>query len=100
MPRFDDVDDPDEPLATVQAVTSGEFPLDSKPLVLIVARKADGAMDQDTEKGEAIRSKVLRLSRSSTLEYADSGHHVQLEKPDEVVAAVRQVIDRARRVSR
>jgi pimeloyl-ACP methyl ester carboxylesterase len=51
LPRFDDVDDPDEPLATVQAATSGKFPLDSKPLALILARKADGAIDQDTEKG-------------------------------------------------
>jgi pimeloyl-ACP methyl ester carboxylesterase len=61
--------------------------------VLILARKADGAIDQDTEKGKAIRSKILNLSRSSTLEQADSGHHVQLEKPDVVVAAVRQIIN-------
>jgi hypothetical protein len=40
--RFDDVDDPDEPLATVQAATRGEFPLDSKPLVLIAARRGSG----------------------------------------------------------
>lgn len=99
LPRFDDVDDADEPLATVQAATNGKFPLDSKPLVLIAARKADGAIDQDTEKGKTIRSKILRLSRSSTLEYADSSHHVQLEKPDQVVAAVRQVIDRGARAA-
>jgi pimeloyl-ACP methyl ester carboxylesterase len=95
LQRFDDVDDPDEPLATVQHATSGEFPLDSKPLVLIAARKADGLIDQDTEKGKAIRSKILNLSRTSILMYADSGHHVQLEKPDVVVAAVREVIDKA-----
>ena len=41
LPHLDDVDDPDEPLATVQAATSGKFPLDSRSLVLIVARKAD-----------------------------------------------------------
>lgn len=99
LPRLDDVDDPDEPLATVQAAISGKFPLDSKPLVLIVARKADGAMNQGTEKGKAIRSKILSLSRTSTLEHADSGHHVQLEKPDVVVAAVQQVIDRERRAT-
>lgn len=93
LPRFDDVDDPGEPIATVNSATSGEFPLDSKPLVLIIARKAEGAFDQDTEKGKAIRSKILNLSRSSKLEYADSGHHVQLEQPDIVVAAVREVID-------
>jgi hypothetical protein len=96
LPRFDDVDDPDEPLATVQAATTGKFPLDSKPLVLIAARKADGAWDQNTEKGKAIRSDILHLSRNSGLLYADSGHHVQLEKPEVVVAAVRQVIDEAR----
>jgi pimeloyl-ACP methyl ester carboxylesterase len=92
LPRFDDVDDPGEPLATVQAATSGRFPLDSKRLVLILARKADGAIDQDTEEGEAIRSKIMNLSRSSTLEQADSGHHVPLEEPDVVVAAVQQII--------
>jgi pimeloyl-ACP methyl ester carboxylesterase len=100
LPRFDDVDDPDEPLATVQAATSGRFPLGSKPLVLILARKADGAIDQDTEKGKAITSKILNLSRNSTLERADSGHHVQLEKPDVVVAAVRQIINGESRTTR
>ena len=100
LPRLDDVDDPDEPLATVHVATSGKFPLDSKPLVLILARKADGAIDQDTEKGKAIRSKILNLSRSSTLEHADSGHHVQLEKPDVVVAAVRQIINGESRTTR
>jgi pimeloyl-ACP methyl ester carboxylesterase len=95
--RFDDVDDPDEPLASVQAATSGKFPLDGKPLVLIAARRADGAWDQNTEKGKGIRSHILHLSRNSSLLYADSGHHVQLEKPEVVVAAVRQVIGKARR---
>jgi pimeloyl-ACP methyl ester carboxylesterase len=96
LQRFDDVDDPDEPLATVQAATTGKFPLDSKPLVLIAAQKADGAWDQNTEKGKAVRSDILHLSRNSTLLYADSGHHVQLEKPEVVVAAVKQIIDKAR----
>jgi hypothetical protein len=96
LPRFDDVDDPDEPLATVQAATRGEFPLDSKPLVLIAARRG-GAMGEDTEKGKTIRSNVLRLSRESTLMYASSGHHVHLEEPDTVVAAVRKITDRERR---
>jgi pimeloyl-ACP methyl ester carboxylesterase len=97
LPRFDDVDDPDEPLATVQAATIGKFPLESKPLVLIAARRADGALGQDTDKGKEIRSKILDLSRNSTLVYADSGHHVQLEEPNVIVAAVRQVIGTARR---
>jgi hypothetical protein len=71
---------------------SGEFPLDSKPLVLIAVRKADGLIDQDMEKGKAIRSKILNLSRTSTLMYANSAHCVQLEKPDVVVVAVRQIL--------
>jgi hypothetical protein len=96
LPRFDDVDDPDEPLATVQAATRGKFPLDSKPLVLVAAR-CGGAMGEDTEKGKMSRSKVLSLSRESTLVYASSGHHVQLEDPDTVVAAVREVSDKGRR---
>jgi len=97
LQRFDDVDDPEEPLATVQRATSGQFPLDSKPLILVTAQKADGAIDQDTEKGKTIRTEILNLSRTSTLMRADSGHHVQLEKPDVVVAAVQQVIDRLHR---
>jgi pimeloyl-ACP methyl ester carboxylesterase len=97
LPRLEDVDDPDEPLKTVNAATSGKFPLDSKPLVLIAARHTDGALGQNTEKGRMIRSKILRLSRSSTLVYANSGHYVHLESPETVVAAVREVMDRARR---
>lgn len=97
LPRLDDVDDPNEPLSTVQHAARGKFPLDSRPLVLIAARKADGLIDQDTEKGKAIRSKILNLSQTSTLMYADSGHHVQLEKPDVVVAAVRQIMDKMHR---
>ncbi len=94
--RFDDVDDPEEPLATVQAATRGPFPLDSKPLVIIAARRGDGALGQDTPKGKTVRSEVLGLSRRSTLIYASGGHHVHLEEPDIVVAAVRDVIDKAR----
>ncbi len=96
LPRFDDVDDPDEPLATVQAATRGELPLDSKPLALIAARRG-GPLGEDTEKGKTIRSKVLSLSRESTLVYASSGHYVQLEEPDTVVAAVRGIMERVRR---
>lgn len=96
LPRFDDVDDPDEPLSTVQAATKGEFPLDNKPLVLIAARRGEGELGQDTEKGRTIRAEVLELSRRSTLVYANSGHYVQLEEPDIVVNAVRNLADRTR----
>lgn len=96
LPRFDDVDDPDEPLASVQAATRGEFPLDGKPLVLIAARRG-GPMGEDTEKGKVIRSKILSLSQDSRLVYANTGHYVQLEEPDTVVATVREIMDRARR---
>jgi hypothetical protein len=50
-------------VVTVQALAES-FRLGSKPLVLILARKADGAIDQDTDQGKAIRSKILNLSRS------------------------------------
>jgi len=90
LPRFDDVDDPDEPLTTVQAATRGKFPLDSKPLVLIAARHG-GALGEASAKGKQVRSEVLRLSRKSSLMYASSGHYVQLDEPETVVAAVREV---------
>jgi hypothetical protein len=93
LPRFDDVDDPDEPLATVQAATRGDFPFDSKLLVLIAARHG-GPLGEDTEKGNSLRAKILGLSRRSTLIYADCGHHVQLDEPDTVVTAVREIIRR------
>jgi len=96
LQRFDDVDDPDEPLATVQAATRGKFPLESKPLVLIAARRG-GALGEETEKGRHIRSEVLRLSRKSSLLYANCGHYVQLDEPDTVVAAVQEVIGSAAR---
>jgi pimeloyl-ACP methyl ester carboxylesterase len=95
LPHLDDVDDPNEPLTTIQAATSGEFPLDSKPLVLIAARNGKGDLGKLTEKGRTIRSKVLRLSRKSTLMYARSSHYVQLQEPDRVVTAVRQIIGTA-----
>jgi pimeloyl-ACP methyl ester carboxylesterase len=53
LPRLDDVDDPDEPLATVQAATSGKFPLDSKPLVLIAARHGRGGQRPSRAIGKA-----------------------------------------------
>jgi pimeloyl-ACP methyl ester carboxylesterase len=96
LPRLDDVDDPDEPLATVQAATRGDFPLDSRPLVLIAARHG-GPLGEETAKGKQIRSEVLRLSRKSWVLYANSGHYVHLEEPDTVVTAVREVMDNAPR---
>jgi pimeloyl-ACP methyl ester carboxylesterase len=98
LPRLEDVDNPDEPLATVQAATTGTFPLGNIPLVLIAARNSDAAMDQETEKGKNIRSKILALSRDSALLYANTGHHVQIEDPDLVVSAIRQVIAKASHV--
>jgi pimeloyl-ACP methyl ester carboxylesterase len=68
-------------------------PLDSKPLALIAARRA-GEMGEDTEKGKTIRSKVLGLSRDSAVVYAKSGHRVQLDEPNTVVATVRQIVER------
>jgi pimeloyl-ACP methyl ester carboxylesterase len=96
MPRLPDVDDPDEPLATVQSATRGDFPLDSKPLVIIAAKR-EGALGEDTQKGETVRSKTLGLSHNSKLVYAESGHYVHLEEPDVVIDAVREVMERARR---
>lgn len=96
LSRFGDVDDPDEPLATVQAATAGKFPLNDKPLVLIIARHADGAFDQDTEKGKAIRSRILGLSHQSSLVHADSRHHVQLDDPATVVTAIQKLVYQSR----
>jgi pimeloyl-ACP methyl ester carboxylesterase len=93
LPRFDDVDDPDEPLKTVQTATEGKLPLHGKPLILIAARHGDGAMDENTEKGETIRANILALSRHSKLIWVDSRHHVQLDKPGAVVSAVREIIE-------
>lgn len=96
LKRFDDVDDPDEPLVTVQAATRGVFPLDTKPLVVIAAHRGDGALDENTTKGGTVRAQVLALSRNSTLVWANSGHYVHLEDPDTVVAAVRKIFESAR----
>jgi len=97
LPRLDDVDDPDEPLATVQAAVHGVLPFDDKPLVLIAARNAEGDLGRDTDKGKTIRSRILGLSRDSKVVYAESGHHVALEKPDTVTDVVKEMISRLRR---
>jgi len=94
--RLPDVDDPYEPLTTVQSATRGNFPLENKPLILIAARHGEDLGD-DTDKGKTIRSRILSLSHSSKLLYADSGHYVHLEKPEIVVAAVHEVVDKTRR---
>ena len=97
LPHLDDVDDPDEPLATVEAAVHGVLPFDDMPLVLIAARNAEGDLGRDTDKGKTIRSRILDLSRDSKVVYAESGHHVALEKPDTVTGVVHEMINRLRR---
>ena len=63
----------------------------------LLLRGAAGKLGEDTEKGKAIRSKVLRLSRDSTVVYAKSGHHAQLDQPNTVIATVRQIVEPTRR---
>jgi len=90
LKRMPDVDDPDEPLRTVNTATQGRYPLGSLPLIVIAARQ--GSLGAHDAKGQRIRKAILNLSTRSRLVFADSGHHVQLEKPGDVVKAVGSVI--------
>jgi pimeloyl-ACP methyl ester carboxylesterase len=78
---------------------AGEFPLGARPLIVLTR----GLPATDNEKGwtvqqqeqdhKRLQAKLARLSRNSRqIVVEKSGHHIQLDQPDAVVDAVRQVV--------
>jgi len=88
-------------LASPQAGTLGSIPV-------IVLTRADGgfgndqdvpATKQEKERREG-QAKLAELSTNSRQILVHSGHNMELEAPDEVVAAIREVVQGARHATR
>lgn len=83
------------------------YQLGDIPLVVLIGGKKDGEPPQGitaeewkrlTEEKRKQKTELANLSRNSKVIITDkSGHHIQLEEPDLVVSAIRQVIDSVRK---
>lgn len=74
------------------------------PLPLIVLTRAEGGYDSnldvspdelDKERRET-QAQLARLSTRGKLILVQSGHNIELEAPDEVASAIRQIVDQVR----
>jgi len=75
---------------------SSEFPLGDLPLIVFTRGKSDDD-GPDAKANEAVRraehAAVARMSRRGQHRIAEqSGHHIQIEQPDLVTGAIRQII--------
>lgn len=83
------------------------YQLGAIPLIVLIGDKKDGETPQGitaeewkrlTEEKRKQKMELANLSRNSKVIISDkSGHHIQLEDPDLVVSAIRQVIDSVRK---
>ena len=82
-----------EELAAIRAVRTGsEHPLGELPLLVITRGVADDSPELEAEHRRE-QEATARMSRRGRLIVAErSGHHVQLEQPDLVVAAIREAL--------
>ncbi|MCI0694304.1 alpha/beta hydrolase [candidate division KSB1 bacterium] len=79
-----------------------EYPFDDIPLIVLTRGKSEYP---DTEEGrqldedrKRLQADLLNLSRNSKQIIAKtSGHHIQLDDPELVIEAIRQVVDSAQR---
>ena len=77
------------------------YPLGDLPLIVLTRGKSEYP---DTEEGrrldderKRLQADLLNLSRNSKQIIAQtSGHHIQLDDPELVIAAIRQVVNSAR----
>jgi len=85
-------------LGAPQAGSLGDLPL-------IVLKRAEGGfgndldisaaqMEKERQEGQALLARLSRNSRQVTIH---SGHNMELEAPDDVSAAIREVVDAVRR---
>ncbi len=80
---------------------TGEYPLGDIPLIVLTRGKSEYP---ETEQGRQLNEErkrmqldLLQLSRDSKQKIAtESGHHIQLDDPDLVIDAIREVVDSAR----
>jgi pimeloyl-ACP methyl ester carboxylesterase len=82
-----------------------EYPLGDTPLIVLTRGKSEYP---DTEEGKQLNADrkrmqldLLKLSRNSKQIIATtSGHHIQLDDPELVIDAVRQLVDSSRRLAK
>jgi pimeloyl-ACP methyl ester carboxylesterase len=79
-----------------------EYPLGDIPLIVLTRGKREypnnEVGDQLNEERMRMQSDLLNLSRNSKQIFAaNSGHHIQLDEPEMVTNAIRQVIDAVQR---
>jgi pimeloyl-ACP methyl ester carboxylesterase len=86
----------DELLAMQRATTGKSYPLGDLPLIVLTRGLADDtgpdgkAFDAEHRQDQL---EVSRLSRVGRLVVAErSGHHIQIEQPDLVIEAIRDVV--------
>ena len=83
------------------------YQLGDIPLVVLIGGKKDGATPQGisaeewqrlSEEKRTQKTELANLSQNSKVIISEkSGHHIQLEEPDLVVNAIRQVVDSVRK---
>ena len=83
------------------------YPLGDIPLVVLIGGKKGGETPQGisaeewkrlSEEKRKQKTELANLSRNSKVIIPEkSGHHIQLEEPDLVVSAIRQVVDAVRK---
>jgi pimeloyl-ACP methyl ester carboxylesterase len=83
------------------------YPLGDIPLVVLIGGKKGGETPQGisaeewkrlSEEKRKQKTELANLSRNSKVIISKkSGHHIQLEEPDLVVSAIRQVVDAVRK---
>lgn len=84
MPSWEDAEDC---LAQLKAAAAGPFPLGNLPLAVV-------STDNQARGYDRLQKELLALSHRSTQRIAGgSFHSVEIDRPDVVVAAVRQVVE-------
>lgn len=90
-----------EELAELRARSSGQHPLGDSPLIVMTRGKLDesGPESERLEKEhQADQASMALLSRRGRQVIASrSGHHVQLDEPELVIATIRQMLESIRR---
>ena len=81
---------------------TGEYPLGDIPVIVLTRGKSEYPETEEgkqvNEERKRMQSDLLQLSRDSKQTIAtESGHHIQLDDPDLVVRAIREVVDSAQR---
>jgi pimeloyl-ACP methyl ester carboxylesterase len=81
------------------------YQLGSTPLIVLIGGKSEavppGVTDEQwkqlSEEKKKQKSELAGLSKNSRVVFAnESGHHIQLDQPELIVSAVRQVVDAVR----